>query len=62
MIKRVMNVLTILAILTSVLFCSVLDFSIQVLLVSLIILLPVVLAINYILFGKITIWHDSKEG
>jgi len=60
MVKRVMNVLTVLAGLTSVIFFWMLDYSIQGLFVTLLILMPVILALNYILFGKLTIWHENK--
>jgi len=58
--KRVMNVLTVLAVIISLLFFSVLDFSLQALMVSLVILLPIVVALNYIFFGKLTIWHETR--
>lgn len=62
MIKRVMNVLTVLAGVTSVLFFWILDYSIQALFITLLILLPAILALNYILFGKLSIWHDGEGG
>jgi hypothetical protein len=59
MVKRVMNVLTVLAGLTSILFFVISNYSAQVLLISVLILLSIVIALNYIFFSQVTIWHKS---
>lgn len=59
MLKRVMNVLTVLAGLISIFFFVISDYSFKSLLITLLILTPGVIALNYILFSQVTIWHKK---
>jgi hypothetical protein len=57
MLKRVMNVLTIISAVIAFLLSIIDSGSIKTFGIVLIILLAVVTAMNYIFFSQITIWH-----